>query len=74
MSEQSDGQLLFLQELLAGHATIDGDVVEVGTHAWAIHGSIAVDGEVIMAEYDTQHQARLVLDKLAAAEHGTAAP
>ena len=62
--EQPDRQLLFLQELAAEHATIAGDIVEVGTHTWAIHGSIAVDGEVIMAEYDTHDQARIVLDKL----------
>ena len=62
--EQPDRQLLFLQALVAEHATIAGDVVEVGTHTWAIHGSIAVDGDVIMAEYDTHDQARFVLDKL----------
>lgn len=72
--QQPDRQLLFLQALVEEHATIAGDLIEVGTHTWAIHGSIAVDGEVIMAEYDTQDQARLVLDKLSAAEHRTAAP
>ncbi len=72
--EHPDRQLQFLQELVAEHATISGDIIEVGTHSWAIHGSIAVDGEVIMAEYDTPDQARRVLSKLSSADHGTAAP
>ena len=66
--EQPDRQLLFLQELVEGHATIAVDIIEVGTDTWAIHGSIAVDGEVIMAEYDTHDQARIALDKLAKGE------
>jgi hypothetical protein len=56
----------FLQELLAQRATISGDVIAVGAHTWAIHGSISVNGEVIMAEYDNPDQARLVLGELAA--------
>jgi uncharacterized protein YbjT (DUF2867 family) len=69
--EKPDRQFQFLQRLVAEHATIDGDVVEVDEHTWAIHGFIAVDGEVIMAEYETQDEARHALDKLAADEHGT---
>ncbi len=67
-----DRQLLFLEELVEEHATVAGDVVEIDTHTWAIHGSIAVDGDVIMAEFDTQDEARAVLNELAA-EDGTAA-
>lgn len=72
--EQPDGQLLFLQELVEEHATIAGDVVEIGTHTWAIHGFIAVDGDVIMAEFDTRDQATTVLDQLSGSEHRTATP
>jgi hypothetical protein len=61
---ESDGQLTFLEELVDEHATIDGDVIEIGAHTWAIHGSIAVDSEVIMAEYDTEEHARIALDEL----------
>jgi hypothetical protein len=74
MNEQPDRQLLFLQDLLAERATIAGEVLEIGAHTWAIHGSIAVDGGVIMAEYDTHDQAKRALENLPAAEHGTAAP
>jgi hypothetical protein len=72
LGERPDRQLLFLEELVEEHAAVAGDVVEIDTHTWAIHGSIAVDGDVIMAEFDTQDEARAVLNELAA-EHGTAA-
>jgi hypothetical protein len=63
-----DPQLLFLEELVAEHATVAGDVVEIDSHTWAIHGSIAVDGDVIMAEYESEATARIALAALASAE------
>ena len=60
----ADGQLRFLQDLVEEHASIAGDVVQVGDHLWAIHGFIAVDGDVLMAEFETREQATLVLDQL----------
>jgi hypothetical protein len=62
--EQPDRQLIFLQELIDEHATIAGDIIEVGTDTWAIHGSIAVDGDVLLAEYDSLDHARIALAKL----------
>jgi hypothetical protein len=62
--EPPDSQLLFLQELIAEHACIAGDVVEIGPHTWAIHGSIAVDGDVIVAEFNRPDEAKAVLDRL----------
>jgi hypothetical protein len=67
--QQPDRQLLFLEEL-DDIANIAGDVVEIDAHTWAIHGSIPVDGDVIMAEYDTLDQARDVLNYLLGAEQG----
>jgi hypothetical protein len=67
-----DPQLVFLEELVEEHATVAGDVIEIDAHTWAIHGSIAVDGDVIMAEYDSEEHARIVLDELAAEEHRAA--
>jgi hypothetical protein len=64
-----DPQLTFLEELVEEHAMIAGDVIEIDAHTWAIHGSIAVDGEVIMAEYDSEERARFALDELSNAEH-----
>ncbi len=64
--EQSDRQLVFLRELVDENATIAGDITEVATNTWAIHGVIPVDGDVIMAEFDTYNQAKVVLDSLPA--------
>ena len=47
--DQPDHRMRFLQGQLDVHAQIAEDIVEIATHTWAIHGSIAVDGEVIMA-------------------------
>ena len=63
-------QLVFLEEMVEEHATIAGDVIEIDTHTWAIHGSIAVDGDVIMAEFDTEEHARTVLGELSDEEPG----
>jgi len=68
MTNEQDPQLVFLEELVEEHASIAGDVVEIDTHTWAIHGQIAIDGDVIMAEYESEEHARFVLDELAAEE------
>jgi hypothetical protein len=59
-----DSQFLLLRALLGKNATIAGDVLQIDDDTWAIHGVIPVDGEVLMAEYATYHQARIVLDQL----------
>jgi len=69
-NEGDHRQLVFLEELVEEHATIAGDVIEIDTHTWAIHGSIAVDGDVIMAEFDTEEHARTVLGELSDEEPG----
>jgi hypothetical protein len=63
-----DRQLVFLEELVEEHATIAGDILEIDAHTWAIHGSIAVDGEVILAEFDSEQHARIVLEELSGLE------
>jgi len=70
LMDEHDPQLEFLEELVEEHASIAGDVVEIDAHTWAIHGFIAVDGDVIMAEYDTEAHARLALHELEAEEGG----
>jgi hypothetical protein len=68
MSESADKhlerQLEFLRELLVANASIGGDILEIGKDTWAIHGVIPVDGEVLMAEFDTYDDANHVLDHL----------
>ena len=57
-------QLRFLEAMIAGNATISGDVAEIGARTFAIHGTIAVDGDVIMASFNSYDAARTVLDQL----------
>lgn len=59
-----ESQLRFLRGMIAENAVISGDVAEIGVRAFAIHGMIAVDGDVIMANFDSYEAARLVLDLL----------
>ena len=44
-------------------ASIAGDIVQVSTHLWAVHGVIPVDGDVLLAEFGTYDQARDALDQ-----------
>ena len=62
--EQADDQLHLLEEFVEEGASVSGDVLEIDSETWAIYGSIAVDGDVIMAEYRTESLAREVLDEL----------
>lgn len=57
-----DRQLLFLQELI--NANVAGDVAEVASGIWAIHGEIPVDRDVILAEFSSYDQAIVALDQL----------
>lgn len=59
-----DRQLQFLLSLLDDRAFIDGDVIEISDNTWAIHGEIAVEGETLMAEFDTYEQAWNALELL----------
>lgn len=52
-----DQQMQFLDELVGSYAEIAGDVLQIGDDTWAIHGSIPVDGSVLVAEYPTLGQA-----------------
>ena len=70
--EQPERQLAFLQELLTENAIIAGDIAAIDSHTFAIHGVIPVDGEVLMAEFQTYDEARIVLDKLAIENGGHA--
>jgi hypothetical protein len=53
-----------LIELIEQNVQIDDDVIVLGEHAWAIHGYIAYDGEVIAATFSTEHEARAQLSRL----------
>ena len=61
---EPDAQLRFLLELVEENARISGDVLPIGYGLWGIHGLIAVDGDVLMAEFATYDEARSVLDQV----------
>ena len=62
-----DSRILFLEQLAEGRADVAADVVEVDPHTWAVHGFIPMGGDVIMAEFDSQTEAKAALDELSAA-------
>jgi hypothetical protein len=70
--EQTDPAQRIIQELIDEHVRFDYDLVRIDDQTWAIHGSIAVDGEVILAEFTTQDDARSALEQLSQAENVTA--
>ena len=44
-------------ELRAMNVEIDRDVMRIGPRTWAIHGSVAYDGEVIAAIFSSEREA-----------------
>ncbi len=54
-------------ELIDEHFDFDCNLVQVDAQTWAITGSIAVDGEVILAEFSSRNEAEVALEQLAAA-------
>lgn len=59
--------LAFIRRLLDENVQIAGDVVEVGVGTWGLHGVVPVDGEVLVAEFDSYAAAREVLAAIAVA-------
>ena len=58
------GEQELVEEIVAEHARAADDLVEVDAHTWAIHGFIGVDGDVLLAEFDTRAAAEQVLGDL----------
>jgi hypothetical protein len=54
----------FLQEMLDDNVDISGTVAEIDRNTWAIHGAIAVDGDVILAEFATYDEAKATLNRI----------
>jgi hypothetical protein len=72
--QPADRQLQLLRELAGTSAPIAGDVAKISDDVWAIHGVIPVDGDVILAEFDSYDKARVVLDQLSNGSHGNTDP
>jgi hypothetical protein len=61
---QAHRQLQSLGELLEEHALLDGDVLEIRTDIWALHGVYPFAGQVLMAAFDSYDEAKHVLDQV----------
>jgi hypothetical protein len=61
---ESTSQLQFLTELVNSHTEVAGDILQIGLTTWAIYGSIPVDGDVLVAEYDSLESAKAALAQL----------
>ena len=59
-----DESIRFVMAMVDGGAELDGDVFQLTATTWAIHARIAVDGETILAEYDTPEDAQHVIDSV----------
>jgi hypothetical protein len=64
-------QLQSLGELLEEHASLDGDVLEIRTDIWALHGVFPFAGQVLMAQFETYDEAKYVLDQVRGGIHPT---
>src|SRR2546430_2900742 len=74
LGEQSNAHQQIIEYLIQVQARVARDVVQIAPSTWAIHGPIAADGEVILAEFNTREGADAAIDQLWSAERGTTAP
>ena len=69
--ELKDSDRRVVEELIDEHYPFDCDVIAIDSHTWAIHGSIPVGGDVILAEFEKKEDAAVALELLSAAENRT---
>jgi hypothetical protein len=70
LGEQSSAHRRVIEDLIQVQARVARDVIQITPSTWAIHGPIAVDGEVIMAEFSSRDAAYVAIDQLWSAEQG----
>jgi hypothetical protein len=68
-TERTSPELRIIEELIDERVRVDCNLIQIDEQTWAIHGTIAVDGEVIVAEFSNQSEAKLALERIAAAEN-----
>ena len=62
--DNRERELEILRQLVRENTFIGGGVLEIAENTWAIHGVIPVDGDVLMAEFETYDAAIVVLPQL----------
>jgi hypothetical protein len=62
-----------IEALIDEHVLVDCHLVPIDAETWAIHGYIAVDGNVIVAEFTDQLEAEAAIVRIEAAEARAAA-
>jgi hypothetical protein len=60
-----------VEALIDEHFPFDRDVIRIESDTWAIHGPIPVNGNVILAEFETREDAEVALELLWTAEQRT---
>ena len=61
-------ELQDLEALIDEHFPFDCNIIPIGPETWAIHGTIPVGGDTLLAEYTTEEAAKAALVLLRAAE------
>jgi hypothetical protein len=64
----SDADQRIVQEIVEEHIQVSCDLVVIDEHTWAIHGSIAVEGEILVAEFEDRDEAESTVEQIVAAE------
>ena len=65
-AERANPGQRIIEALIAEHVRFHYDLLPIDDQTWAIHGYISVDGEVILAEFTTQNDARSAPAQVAA--------
>jgi len=53
-----------VDELVSEHARVSGDAFKIDSSHWGIHGLIPVDGDVILAKFDSRSEAQDAIQQL----------
>jgi hypothetical protein len=67
-STHGEADRRLVEELIDEHVRVDCNLIPIDANTWAIHGSVAVDGNVILAEFDNKDDAEAALERIAAAQ------
>jgi hypothetical protein len=54
-----------VETLIEEHVHVSRELVPIDEHTWAIRGEIAVDGEIIVAEFDDRADAEIAVEEIA---------